>query len=790
MPSLLPTIEVLLAKVIPVPLEWLSEPGEMDAIVHVEEKPCHSFADLREAWEEAMEWTEGLDVTLASMLATIVSTNTMGDQLWLRVISPPACLHKDTIIYDPIDASKKTAHTRFKEGKQFHVHTKFEDGTIGVGLALPPHQKPKAMLYKISLSSGREIIATGEHKIWNGKEYLTVSSLNELLGEYVSYPLPTILDTCQSIHVSDAYHCFQTPVNYQDDCSAYSHQYDEQLHPVKGNDQVSFPLQDDVQECTQPFYAEDDYLYGSKCNLTYLPHGPQPSCNSFLLLESFLCGNGLEFSSPLSISEQFYEQFSSYSHIHQRSIQKHKVPLVHLSEHHSKLNYEDQHQQSSLDDEQLLTDYNQISYQAEPVSTLDCKGLSVPLNLLEKECNVQQILSLESPIVNVQSTKEQLVYQDSIVSIVEFGIDHSYDFQVPDTNNYLVEGLVHHNSGKSTLCDAISANTKHVVAKSNIRGFLSGHKSDKEGSEDNSLIAQINHKTLVTKDGDTLMQSPNVKQTMAEARDLYDGNTSAHYRHKLEFEYHDLRITWILCGTSGIHELDDSELGERFLDCVLMSTIDDDFEDKVLLRVAEKASRSLDMALNLKSGKNYVPEMMNAIQLTAGYISWLKTDTQALYEGVANSLESQMYCAKLGKFVAHMRANSKAKREGINDREFGTRLVSQLVRYAKSLAVVMNELEVNETILKRAKKIALDTGSGPSMNIVELLVSYDKPITGQKIAKDLNFTSTQKANSTLRFLKAIGVVEEAHSEHSTTTATALWKLTPRMEKLYQEVHVL
>ena len=93
--------------------------------------------------------------------------------------------------------------------------------------------------------------------------------------------------------------------------------------------------------------------------------------------------------------------------------------------------------------------------------------------------------------------------------------------------------------GKSTLCEALSINREHIIAKSTIRGFHSGFKTSggENGEEDNSLAAKLFDKTLITKDGDTLLQSPNLSQILSEGRDLYDGTSRTHYRNKMSKEY-------------------------------------------------------------------------------------------------------------------------------------------------------------------------------------------------------------------------------------------------------------
>ena len=142
------------------------------------------------------------------------------------------------------------------------------------------------------------------------------------------------------------------------------------------------------------------------------------------------------------------------------------------------------------------------------------------------------------------------------------------------------------SGGKSVLCEALSVNRYHVIAKSTLRGFHSGFG---DGQEDHSLISKVNGKTLVMKDGDTLLQSPNLSQILSEGRDLYDGASRTSYRNKASKDYTGLRMTWILCGTSSLRSIDSSELGERFLDCVIMDGIDEELEEEILDRVVTQA---------------------------------------------------------------------------------------------------------------------------------------------------------------------------------------------------------
>ncbi|KKN70628.1 hypothetical protein LCGC14_0429010 [marine sediment metagenome] len=342
--------------------------------------------------------------------------------------------------------------------------------------------------------------------------------------------------------------------------------------------------------------------------------------------------------------------------------------------------------------------------------------------------------------------------------------------------------------GKSTLCEAVSVNKKYVFPKSTIRGFHSGFVLDGSEKEDHSLIARLYGKTLVTKDGDTLLQSPNLAQILAEARDIYDGTSRTHYRNAKSKDYEGLRMTWILCGTKSLQKIDESELGERFLDCVLMHKIDDELEDEVLWRVANRADRDAVIESEGEAEKQYAPELAKAMQLTGGYVGYLRSNAMDLLPLVENSDEAKRACTRLGKFIAHMRARPSNRQEGTAEREFAARLVSQLVRLAKCLALVLNRESVDESVMSRVRRVALDTSRGQTLKIVTHLYGRVEGSESRAISVRVNL-STQKVSSLLAFLREIGVVERFKTKKTSRVASGVtrWRLTRRMRELYKEV---
>jgi hypothetical protein len=418
-----------------------------------------------------------------------------------------------------------------------------------------------------------------------------------------------------------------------------------------------------------------------------------------------------------------------------------------------------------------------------------CGHLNTSQRTFEDDLVKQDACSTSVKLDRRQLGTSILPIFDEIVNVEYIGEENYYDFHVPETENYWAEGFFHHNSGKSTLAEAVSVSKKYITAKSTIRGFHSGFKEDGSEGEDNSLLISLYDKTLIIKDGDTLLQSPNLPQILSEARDIYDGVSRTSYRNKMSKDYEGIRLTIILCGTASLRAIDSSELGERFLDVVIMDRIDDELEDEVLSRVAHRADRNMSTESNGEAVSRYEPELAAAMQLTGGYVEYLRQNAADIIASIDMSTEAKHLCTRLGKFTAHMRARPSRHQEENAEREFASRLVSQLVRLAKCLALVTNQNTVNETVMARVRQVALDTSRGQTMDIVNYLWS-NRPegLTKGSIAAKTGQPEV-KTSELLRFLRSIGVAENYTSESKGTRGHQKWRLTQRMVRMYREAVV-
>lgn len=342
------------------------------------------------------------------------------------------------------------------------------------------------------------------------------------------------------------------------------------------------------------------------------------------------------------------------------------------------------------------------------------------------------------------------------------------------------------STGKTVLCEALSVNLQYVVAKSTIRGFFSGWKSA-DGS-DTSLFPKIVGRTLVIKDGDTLIRAPNLEQILAEARDIYDGKARTHYRNEREDEYTG-RCTIILSGTNSLRRIDSSELGERFLDCVIVEEIDDDLEEEIAWRVANRAVRNISQEATEEISTNYDPPMANAMQLTGGYISYLRENANELLSQITIEESYLRKVVQLGKFVAYLRARPSRIHDEKAQREFCGRLVIQITRLTMCLTAVLNKTKVDNEVMRRVIKVAMDTARGNTLEVVQHLGNADHGMELKALTLLTSAKSDQSVRSLLIFLKQIGVTEVnlARSRNGVKVNGQRWQLTAKMRKLLHNI---
>lgn len=319
------------------------------------------------------------------------------------------CCHPDTLIDTPNGQIKIRD---FKGGKVYALFS----GKVVIAEATPAVSYTEEQLYEVILENGASIIVTDEHKFLTNRGWVPCSDLSKsdevvYAPALISSSLPlTNQGTVQQELHADVQNCFEKHEDYQDDCFSCLHQYDLQPQKLKDNVQASPPLLNDEQpHSSHACLHEDDQESGNKNNLSLLLCRPS-SLFALLLKAGKYCVN---------LGKNIYGRISArlwaFSQLPKQSLLKdaHSEPF----------------QESYLPQQCFCILKNLAENQQKPVDTQVCNvsyGSFWPLS-----CNH------DLPILT------------KIKSICKHSRQIYWDLHVPELNNYLSNGIVNHNSGKS-----------------------------------------------------------------------------------------------------------------------------------------------------------------------------------------------------------------------------------------------------------------------------------------------------------------------------------------------------
>jgi ribosomal protein L37AE/L43A len=348
-------------------------------------------------------------------------------------------------------------------------------------------------------------------------------------------------------------------------------------------------------------------------------------------------------------------------------------------------------------------------------------------------------------------------------------------------------------SGKTTMCDGLLV-SRHCHPLEHLTGFHSGWRKPGGDGKDCSLITRINGKTLITPEADILVSSPRFTEIMGQQRRIFDGKSGATYKNNDEDNFYDgLRTPWIMAGTPALMDHDQSHLGDRFLRLIINDP--DENEKKAILRSALRSEKvAMCASSNGTAGSIVDPNTRYAHAVTGGYVNWLRAHVEEKLALVSISTDDEDRCIDLAELSADLRARpneDKRKKETHDCKELPTRLARQYVRLANCLAVVLNKNSVDKEVMRIVRKVALDTSTGHSLNVVQWLCSKDPKSEDDKTYQEeggltvgtlgvwLNMTE-ERALKYLLFLRKIGVADLRQVKFT----NGLWVLTDRVMNLY------
>ncbi len=340
--------------------------------------------------------------------------------------------------------------------------------------------------------------------------------------------------------------------------------------------------------------------------------------------------------------------------------------------------------------------------------------------------------------------------------------------------------------GKTSLCEGLAVANKYVKSLSDFNGFSSGYK-DLSG-ENHSPIQDMMDKALVTKDGDGLLKSAHREKILAQARDLYDRVYRSSFLNDQGKDWDGLNMVWILCGTGSMKELDSSELGERFIDCVMMERIDILTEIEINRRKLGRLRWAMANEPTVNGDGADTPEMGLAKRMIGGYVIWLRENIDQRMRRITMSQEAEDQIERLARLTAYMRCRPPKKQDEDVYRELSARLTTQLGKLAYCLAVVLNKDSLDGEVMRRVRQCALDTGRGTTFIITRCLAEVGQIGLTTEEMKIPSGLGHHKIHDLLNFLKKIEAVEIYWWQpDETKVGHNRWRLTKEMKELWGEV---
>jgi hypothetical protein len=270
---------------------------------------------------------------------------------------------------------------------------------------------------------------------------------------------------------------------------------------------------------------------------------------------------------------------------------------------------------------------------------------------------------------------------------------------------------------------------------------------------------------------------------------VYDGAGRGHYRNAVVPVYENHRFVWHLAGTNALQEIDESELGARFLDCILMDEIDDEFEDDVIMRAAMQESDAMIVESNGNIESSYPPNLAKAMQLSGGYLFHLISNAPELVAKVEFPVHQLRFCTRLAKFIAFMRARPPKRENAESSRELAARLSKQVTRLARVLAVVLNRPSVDDSVMKRVHRVTMDTSRGKTLEMAHYMMGRGREEgTVPKAMATAIGVSDFNCRKFLMFLRTIKATETFATKNAQGVQSSVkWRLTTTVENLYREV---
>lgn len=358
------------------------------------------------------------------------------------------------------------------------------------------------------------------------------------------------------------------------------------------------------------------------------------------------------------------------------------------------------------------------------------------------------------------------------------------------------------SSGKSALCDAVTAAQEHCVQVNKITGIHSGFKTGKS-KKDHSVLKLVNGKTMIVKDWTSILVLPPMllENIYGELRDIYDGSVNTHYRTDVKRSYKNIRFGMLAGVTDEILRQNHGHLGERLLriDLTDKNTGSHRHVSTALGFIVDgvRASFPSQLAANEEGEKPVSPDrLLELKRRTVGFI-------EAIMERIATTAPPEISPEMHEKITVLARLTERIRgrvaREGGSEREIAyrprpavaVRLASQLAKTGMLLAVVLDKGELDDEVFRILRKIAHDTSAGPTYDIVRILMEAHQEgeigLSIQQIANKIEYIREGAIHRKLVDLSHLKMVQnvEIPNKHGVRGRNKhLWEVIPYVRKMW------
>ncbi len=364
---------------------------------------------------------------------------------------------------------------------------------------------------------------------------------------------------------------------------------------------------------------------------------------------------------------------------------------------------------------------------------------------------------------------------DRIISIKEIGVEDVYDLSVDDPHNFLCEGIVVHNSGKTTIIESFGDSNMYVDAQSQIsaRSLVSGFKT--ADGKDISYLPTLNDRTLMIKDFTTVlsMSFNEQEELFGILRDAFDGSFKKQYGNNQKRIYKDLKFGMVAGVTKSIHAQNHSSLGERFLKIEYLDRTE--FDEYL----------HIQSALTGMSNKHIRTKTL--MEHTLGYTDYLIQNLPDFLPNLGGKFEYKM--SMLAMLVARLRAQVERRRdESLLYRpewEVASRLAVQFKKMAQCLMIVYNKTEADNHLYMTIRKLALDSCIPFNIEFARRMYAYPNGITRNELAERLQLPATN-VHRILTDSMQLGLIRMRQVKGKVGRPVELYSLSDDVQRLWEK----